>query len=36
MEKDKKFKNLNSQYKNYLEEISKILSSYETKFTKFL
>jgi len=31
MEKDKKFKNLNSQYKNYLEEISKILSSYEVK-----
>ena len=31
MEKDKKFKNLSSQYKNYLDEISKILVTYDVK-----
>jgi len=31
MEKDKKFKNLSSQYKNYLDEISKILVTYDVR-----
>lgn len=31
MEQDKKFKNLNSRYKTYLDEISKVFATYDLK-----